>query len=547
MIIEEEKRMQKIELLDCTLRDGGYVNDWKFSKKNIISIFERLVNAGVDIIEVGFLDERRPFDEERSIMPNTKCIDDLFKGIDKKNSMVVGMIDYGTCSIENISSCEDSFLDGIRVIFKKHLMYQALEFCKQVKALGYNVFAQLVSITAYDDDDLLELIDLANEVKPYAVSMVDTYGLMHPEDMMRYYNLLDAKLEENIKIGFHAHNNFQLAYANVLSFIEKDANHDLIVDGTLHGMGKSAGNAPIELIGMRLNEKYGKSYKIDSMLEGIEESVMDFYKESPWGYKTFFYLCGKNKCHPNYLTYFQGKHNLSTSKIDKLLGKIEPNDKKLMYDKEIAENLYLSYLNNNGNDNDSMELFANEISNRELLIIGPGKNIQLQSKVISDFIKDKNPYIVSINYIPNDMDVDCVFVTNKKRYHEMIFDLKKNRVKVLATTNVECRDGEFDYVINRAPLLEADEKIIDNSFLMLIKVMKRIGIKAINCAGFDGYSDKEDNYCNPDMEYSFVKKEARNLNYHMKKRIAEFRKSIDIKFITYSAYDIEEDINGAAI
>ena len=168
-----------IRLLDCTLRDGGYLNDWEFGYSNLISVFERVVNAGIDIVEIGFLDERRKFDINRSIMPDTECAQKIWGKIDKKNTIVVGMIDYGTCSIENLQPCSDSYLDGIRVIFKKHLMYEAMDFCRQVKALGYKVFSQLVSITSYSDEELDELIRLANDVKPFAVSMVDTYGLFY--------------------------------------------------------------------------------------------------------------------------------------------------------------------------------------------------------------------------------------------------------------------------------------------------------------------------------------------------------------------------------
>ena len=100
--------MGKISLLDCTLRDGGYVNDWRFGYANTVSIFERLVDAGVDIIEVGFLDDRRPFDIDRTIFPDTQSADKIYGSLDKKEVMVVGMIDYGTCAIENIAPCKDS-------------------------------------------------------------------------------------------------------------------------------------------------------------------------------------------------------------------------------------------------------------------------------------------------------------------------------------------------------------------------------------------------------------------------------------------------------
>lgn len=542
--------MRDIRLLDCTLRDGGYVNDWKFGYTNIVSMFERVVDAGVDIIEVGFLDDRRPFDIDRSIFPDTQSVDQIYGSLDKKNAMVVGMIDFGTCAIENIAPCTESYLDGIRVIFKKGKMHPAMEFCRQVKELGYRVFSQLVSVTSYTDDELLELVKLVNDVKPYGVSMVDTYGLMDGERLLHIYQILDENVVPKVRIGFHAHNNFQLGYANALEFLKYEGKHDVFVDGTLYGMGKSAGNAPLELVAMALNNKYGGHYNIDSMLEAVNESVMDFYKSTPWGYKTFFYLCAKNQCHPNYLTDYQNEENLSVSMLDELLATIEPEDKKLLYDKEVGKKYYEQYLSEHCNDGEAVNAFLDFVGGRKILLVGPGKNIGLQQGKVKKFITDKNPKVISINYIPDNINTDCVFITNPKRYHDMTLSLKKEEnknVKTLATTNVTCRNGKFDFVVNRAPLLEKDEKIIDNSFLMMIKFLNGIGIKEIFCAGFDGYSDCENNYNHPEMEYEFVKREAINLNSHMKKSIADYRKAMDIKFITYSAYDAEEDIHGAAI
>jgi len=94
--------MNKIHILDCTLRDGGYVNDWNFGHSVISGTYKRLDSAGVDFIEVGFLDDRRPFDINRSIMPDSDCVSKIFGDLDKKQAMVVGMIDYGTCKLENI-------------------------------------------------------------------------------------------------------------------------------------------------------------------------------------------------------------------------------------------------------------------------------------------------------------------------------------------------------------------------------------------------------------------------------------------------------------
>ena len=541
--------MGTIRLLDCTLRDGGYVNDWEFGHNNLISIYERLADAGVDIIEVGFLDDRRPYDINRSIMPDTESANFIWKNAKKRPPMVVGMIDYGTCSIENIQPCSESFLDGIRVIFKKHIMHEAMEFCAELKKLGYIVFSQLVSVTAYTDDELVELAGLVNDVKPYAVSMVDTYGLLNPDKLLHIYKVLDDNVDKSIQIGFHAHNNFQLAFANAIAFCKKETARDVVVDGTLYGMGKSAGNAPMELLAMYLNEYYDTNYNIAPMLECIEESIMDFYAINPWGYKTFFYLCAKNMCHPSYVSYYQKKENLSITKLDSLLGKIEPFDKKLLYDKDVAEDLYKTFMSMEGDDSKAIGELASELKNHKVLLIGPGKNIQLQEKSVRSYIEKENPKIISINYIPGAYKVDYVFTTKRKRYQQMtdsLHEIKNKDVVIIATSNVDCIAGTNCKVINRAPLLEQSERIKDNSLLMLLQVLKRAGIYELACAGFDGYSEKEDNYFNPNMEYSFVKDEADHLNYHMKDALRNQYADMKIDFITYSHYTEVEDSHDAA-
>lgn len=335
--------MRDIKLLDCTLRDGGYVNDWEFGHHNIVSMFERIVDSGTDIIEIGFIDDRRPFDINRSIIPGTKEIDAIYGNIKKRPPLVFGMIDYGTCSLENVQPRSESYLDGIRVIFKKHIMHEALDYCAELIKLGYKVCAQLVSITSYNDEELMELIEHANRVKPFAVGIVDTYGLLDPTWMIHYYEMLDDNLDNEISIGFHGHNNFQLAYANSRAFLDRNTDRNIVVDGTLFGMGKSAGNAPIELVGMYLNQRFNKNYNINSMLEAINESVLDFYKKTPWGYKMYFYLSAYNRVHPNYVKQMQDKPSLSISEINNLLGRIEPTDTKLLYDKAVAEELYADF------------------------------------------------------------------------------------------------------------------------------------------------------------------------------------------------------------
>lgn len=538
-------KLSRIKLLDCTLRDGGYINDWEFGHDNLISIFERLSIAGTDIVEVGFIDDRRPFDRNRSIFPNTDSAAEIFASASVRPPMVVGMIDFGTCDLRNISECRDSFLDGIRVIFKKGRMHEAMEYCRSIKAKGYRVFAQLVSVTSYSDEDLLELIDLVNDVKPYAVSMVDTYGLLHPNELLRIFRILDSHVDSSIVIGFHAHNNLQLAYANAIAFIDYETTREIVVDGTLFGMGKSAGNAPIELISRYLDER-GSSYDVNSFLEAIEESVKEIYSVSPWGYKTMFYLSAENRCHPNYVTFFESKGNLSKSKLNELLGRIEPEEKKLLFDRELAEQLYSEYVRETVNDENSATNLREIIKDRRVLVIGPGKNIRLQQDRVFDYIEEQKPVRVSINYIPKDIAVDFVFVTKLSRYKEMCDELHTNpEVKLIATSNVEVINPAKSIVFNREPLLEKKEDILDNSLLMLLKILYSAGVRKVALAGLDGYSDKEDNYFEPTMEYGFVKSVARHLNRHIHTVLTEDYSDVDFEFVTYSHYMEDEDPESA--
>lgn len=535
--------MRNIQLLDCTLRDGGYVNDWEFGHDTLLSVFQRLVLAGVDLIEVGFLDERRPYDSNRSIFPDTKSVDKIWGGIDKGSSMAVGMIDFGTCPIENLQPCSESYLDVIRVIFKKEKMYVAMEYCREVKKLGYKVCSQLVSVTAYNDEELLQLIELVNDVKPYAVSMVDTYGLLDPTWLLHIYSILDAHVDKDIAIGFHAHNNLQLGYANARAFVAKETDRAILVDGTLFGMGKSAGNAPLELVAKYLNEECDRHYDINAMMEAIDESVNQFYAKSPWGYKTFFYTSSLNKCHPNYVQYYQNKGSLSPTKLNKILSEIEPRPKKLLYDEKLAEELYQKFVSEEFHDEEEFRKLSEMFAGKNILLIGPGKNIVLQKDKVEKYIAEKHPVKIAINYIPEIMDVDYIFLTKPNRYEQMTTALQGVDVRVIATSNMEPKNEPFDYVINREPLLEKTGKIKDNSFLMLLQILQNAGVKQVACAGLDGYSAREDNYASPEMEYGFVKKEADYLNEHIKNVLHHKYSDMQIEFITFSQYNVVQDIS----
>lgn len=530
---------KKIKLLDCTLRDGGYVNDWNFGYSTIICMFERLVSAGIDLIEIGFLDDRHPFDKNRTIQPTTKCYDEIFSGCDKGNSTVMAMIDYGTCSLENIGLCEESFIDGIRVIFKKPKMYQAVEFGRKLMEKGYQVSLQMVSITSYSDRDLLDLIDQINEVRPYAISMVDTYGLMHKEEMLHYFHILDRNLLPSITIGYHSHNNFQLGYSNEVEMIQRSTARTLLVDGTVYGMGKSAGNAPLELLAQYLNENYNAHYDIDQILEIIDVNIMRIYREHYWGYSLLFFLSASNDCHPNYINYLLSKHTLSIKAINDIAREIS-SQKKLDYDQSYIESLYQQYQRKVEFESDTIRQLKMELTGKSLLLLGPGKSLDTKRDQIHAYIEEKNPIVISVNCIPLDYRLDYVFIGNSKRYN-MLFQFFKelrDNTKIIATSNISSVKRPFDYIFNYSSLRDDNCIIEDNAFIMMLKALLLLEIDNVTLAGFDGFSEQTiENYYDEYMDFSTDYDKLKLINETVQKSVQEFRPKLKIDFLTESCYE----------
>ena len=529
-----------ISLLDCTLRDGGYLNDWDFGEDTIHYVVQRSILAGTELIEVGFLDERRKFDINRTIQPNSVDYDRVLSGVNKGSSKLLAMIDYGTCSIENIAPrTENTMLDGIRVIFKKHNKENAVAYAAQLMERGYLVSLQMVSITSYEDRDVLEFCDLVNQLNPYAVSIVDTYGLMHQEQMMHYFDLLNFNLNPSIILGYHAHNNFQLAYANSLRFLENRGKRGFLVDGTAFGMGKNAGNAPLELLMMYLNDRYSTHYAVEQILETIDACILPIYAKVEWGYKLRFFLSASNSCHPNYVVFLLGKKTLPVSAVDEILHRI-PLANKLDYSKPLIEEMYASYqtdrLNNAAND----EQFIRLIHGREVLLLGPGKSLSADSEAIQAFITERKPFVISVNCIPDNYPLDCLFISNSKRYsllHTRRMRLKG--VRTALTSNIDTIEA-CDYRLDVARYWSGNPASSDNALALVLNIMKQAEIKTLYLAGFDGFSyNNDENFYDHHLAIADNTDNVNAINQALSERISDAKETMSITFLTASKYETE--------
>lgn len=534
----EERRMGKQLLLDCTLRDGGYVNDWEFGFGSIKSIISRLDKSGVDMIEIGFVDQRRPYDENRTIYPDVKSISPIFKNLKKPKALIFAMIDYGTCGIDKICPRLEASIDGIRVIFKKKDQDGAMELLRQIKEKGYKIVVNPVSITSYNDEELKALIKKINRVQPFAVTVVDTYGLMHSRELLHYFNIYNEKLNPDIILGYHAHNNFQMAYANSITLMNKRIKRTISIDGTLFGMGKSAGNASLELIAMYMNEVQGRNFDIDQLQEAIDTDIQREYQKQRWGYNTEYYISALNDCHPSYVQYLRKRGTLSVKSINQILRSI-PSEKKLSFDSELIETLYSSYQRNTINDTNVLETLQKALSERKLLLLGPGKTIEDHISEVQRFIELNNPIIVSINFLNENYPIDYVFISNSKRYSQFFDKIygETSRVKLICTSNITQNGEETGMQVNYSSLLASEECILDNPLILFIHLLDKIGVKEFFMAGFDGYvPGLNGNYYGAYIPYLYCQQDLIARNEAISKEIASYKGKIAITSITPTRY-----------
>lgn len=529
-------------LLDCTLRDGGYVNNWNFGHSVISGMYKRLDKSGVDFIEAGFLDDRHTFNKDRTITPDTKSLNKIYDNITSVNAVPVAMIDFGTCDINNISQANESFVKGIRVIFKKDKIDAALPFCKAIKDKGYMLFIQAISITDYSDEDMLEYVKKINGIMPFAFSIVDTYGLLDSEKLEHYFNIIDENLDSRIAMGYHSHNNFQLAFSNTIKFLNMyNGKRKLIADSTVYGMGKSAGNCATELLAMHMNDNYGKNYDLNMILEIIDTYLMTIYMKQYWGYKYNFYISAMQNCHPNYVQYLLSKKTLSVKSINELLNAI-PEEKKLRYDEAYISNAYTVFQTHKIDDAVTYNKLS-ALCKKNILVLGPGKSIVDRKEKIQQYIDEKNPIVISINFLPDGYKAQYVFISNSKRYSQFTDsqDNRKNNIKLMATSNIEIVDYPVDYYFNYESLLLKEFACCDNALILFLNALSRLGVKNAALAGFDGYAMHRENYYSGEHNYTFEdNSEFNSTNKNISNALSFISKKLHLNFITDTLYKIEE-------
>jgi len=523
-----------VNILDCTLRDGGYINDWSFKDEHTLKILKALSNSKIDIIECGYLNDKKGLEENSTLFDSIDTANKILESLIQSDSQKVVMINFGDFDIKSLSSKNETLIDGIRLAFHKKDLDEALESSKQIISLGYKLYFQPMITKNYKDIEFLSVIEKINELKPYAFYIVDSFGSMTLKEFNKYLILAESNLSKNISLGYHSHNNMQLAFSNAISMCSHVQKREIIIDSSIYGIGRGAGNLNTELIADYLNSSHEKSYDTLPLLETIDELLASLMAKNSWGFSPAQFLSASYNCHPNYASYLVNKNTNHIVSIKKILDNL-PEENKTSFDKELIEKLYREYiLEPKSNIKGELKLSLD----KNILLIASGKSVNEYVELLQSKAKDSNYQLIGLNHKPS-IECDYYFFTNQKRYDEFYEKIEVN--KIVVTNNIQIKDNVLA-VLDFNELAFLDNELVINVAISCINFLINSNIKKVSIAGFDGYKENTNNYNYDETSIVTDNKTLHEQNIVLSNAINNLKEKISIEFLTPSIFEKKENL-----
>ena len=284
---------KEIQVLDCTIRDGGLMNKWQFSKEFVKSVYDSCVESGVDYMEIGYISSEDQF-SRKEFGPWKFCGEkDLREivGDNNTNTKLSVMADIGRIKFDDIRMKSESLIDMFRVACYDYQIDKAIEMAHHVMDKGYEATINLMAVSKVTERSLNEVLNDVAKSRVNIFYLVDSFGSMYSEEihnlMGKYTSALPGRT-----IGFHGHNNLQLAFANTIECIILGAN---MLDATMLGIGRGAGNCPLELL---ISFLKNPKYRLKPILRSIQNFIKPLEKEIDWGYFMPYLVSGAMNEHP---------------------------------------------------------------------------------------------------------------------------------------------------------------------------------------------------------------------------------------------------------
>jgi 4-hydroxy 2-oxovalerate aldolase len=504
--------------LDCTIRDGGFINNWQFPMKLVKDLYRAVSKSGVDYIEIGYRTSRnsaRNVDHEQCgpwRFTSEEMIEELVQGV--SGVPLALMVEYGSVDPEDIPAASQSRVRLYRVAVHRDKVLEAIALCDEIARKGYQATIQLMNIANFPREDLEKIISPLSRCDAAFVYFADSYGTLLPADIQKFMAVLQ---KTGKPLGFHAHNNLQLAFANTLEAIRLGVE---IVDGTVYGMGRGAGNLPLETLIAYL-EKTGANhhYNVLPILELIDQHFQRMAREFPWGYNLPYMLSGIYEVHPNFvnsLVDFQEYCIEDIQAVLSLISKINP----IGFDRNLIARIVETGFSRDvkfGLNSESQLVavrptqdlnklgpvtYQNRHHGRDFLILANGPSLKEYQEKVQRFIQLYDPVVIATN---------DVFEPFAPRYH--VFSNKKHFIRCVKNVHpaaellLSCAFSEpfireytsrpFEHIhhIDMSDQLKIENGVILSNCrtvsVLSVAIAIVMGAKRITLAGLDGYRDAQ--------------------------------------------------------
>lgn len=311
---------EDVRVFDCTIRDGGLINNFYFDDDLIRAVYDTCEAAGVDYMEIGYKASKDIFSPSNFGKP--KFCDEQFVrsivGDREKKVKISVMADAGRTNYkEDILKKSESAIDMVRVAAYIHQIPAAIDIIKDAKDKGYESTINLMSVSAVREKELEEALEVLGKTDVDVIYLVDSFGSLYSEDIENLMVTFNQVAQSyNKKIGIHSHNNQQLAYANTLEAMMRGASY---LDATLGGLGRGAGNCPMELLmGFLKNPKYS----LRPILKCLDDYIVPLKGKMKWGTDVPYMLTGQYNIHPKLAIAFvesEDRNKTYTEFYDSLL------------------------------------------------------------------------------------------------------------------------------------------------------------------------------------------------------------------------------------
>jgi len=324
----------KVELLDCTLRDGGHVINWKFGHDKINRIIDNLDGAKIDFIEMGFLRDV-DYNKDASLFASIEQANKYLEN-KKLSSNFTLMIRPDWINFDILPQADT--VNTLRWAFYEQDFSRLVTQVEAAKKAGYAVYLNPINIFAYNEKSLVDLIMRLNDLEPDGVSIVDTFGSLLPSDLTYYSSIFTDNLNKNIKLGLHLHENLSLSFALAIQFVrEIGSSRDIIIDSSLLGMGRAPGNLPTELIISFLNRELNKDYDSATILKVTGEEIIPLKEIFKWGYSPEYALTAFNRVHRSYAEYLTEELSASLVHVSEVTDEVVARHAENSFDAQFAK------------------------------------------------------------------------------------------------------------------------------------------------------------------------------------------------------------------